>query len=78
MAQEQGAQQGAPERPDLGSRAGSVLVMGAVGILVRSFMYGLSRPQVNGLDKFLELLDERRNVNERQRGLITVANHLSM
>lgn len=77
MTPEPGAQQG-PEQPDLSHRVGSRLVMGAVGILVRSFMYGLSKPQINGLDKFLELLDERRNINERQRGLITVANHLSM
>ena len=45
--------------------------MGTVGVIVRSFTYGLSYPQVTGLDNFLKILDERIDVDKRQRGLIT-------
>jgi monolysocardiolipin acyltransferase len=45
--------------------------MGAVGALCRGFLYGLSNTEVHGLDGFLELLDERENVERRERGLIT-------
>lgn len=57
--------------PSLSWRAGSTLVMGTVGVLVRTFMFGLCRTQVNGLEGFTKLLDERKNIDERQRGLIT-------
>jgi monolysocardiolipin acyltransferase len=30
------------------------------------------------MDKFLELLDERADVEGRERGLITVSNHVSV
>jgi len=60
-----------PASPTLAWRAGSAFVMGTVGAIVRSFTYGLSYPQVNGLDNFLKILDERIDVDKRQRGLIT-------
>jgi monolysocardiolipin acyltransferase len=57
--------------PSLSWQAGSTFVMGTVGVLVRTFFHGLSRPTVTGLEEFTKLLDERKNVNERQRGMIT-------
>ena len=62
---------GQPDAPSAPWRAASVFTMGAVGVLCRSFLLGLSTTEVHGLDGFLELLDERANVEERQRGLIT-------
>jgi monolysocardiolipin acyltransferase len=45
--------------------------MGAVGVLCRGFLLGLSNLETHGLDNFLELLDEREDVEGRKRGLIT-------
>jgi monolysocardiolipin acyltransferase len=45
--------------------------MGFIGVLCRSFLYTLSNTEVHGLDNFLELLDERENVEGRTRGLLT-------
>ncbi|KAK8214563.1 hypothetical protein IWZ01DRAFT_500196 [Phyllosticta capitalensis] len=67
-----------PAAPSLPWRCGSVATMGIVGLLCRGFLSGLSNLEVNGLDKFLRLLDERKNVDGRQRGLITVSNHVSV
>ncbi|KAF2105911.1 hypothetical protein BDV96DRAFT_591769 [Lophiotrema nucula] len=69
---------GQPDAPSAPWRAASAFTMGAVGVLCRSFLLGLSTTEVHGLDGFLELLDERANVEERQRGLITVSNHVSV
>jgi monolysocardiolipin acyltransferase len=44
--------------------------MGAVGLLCRGFL-AISKTEAHGLDKFLKLLDERENVEGRQKGLIT-------
>ncbi|MCJ1475264.1 hypothetical protein MMC13_003926 [Lambiella insularis] len=52
--------------------------MGLAGLACRVFMFGLSSTEVDGLDSFLQLLDERRDVERRQRGLITVSNHTSI
>jgi monolysocardiolipin acyltransferase len=37
----------------------------------RGFLYGLNRMEVVGLDRFLEALDKREDVDGRERGLIT-------
>lgn len=37
----------------------------------RLFLLGASRLEVNGLDNFLKLLDERADVDKRERGLLT-------
>ena len=42
-----------------------------VAALCRSFLYTLSRPEVNGLESFLELLDSRSDPSQRKRGLLT-------
>ncbi|KAA6411326.1 MAG: Glycerol-3-phosphate (1)-acyltransferase [Lasallia pustulata] len=52
--------------------------MGLVGSISRIFMFGANRTEVHGLDQFLELLDERRDIDGRERGLLTVSNHISV
>ena len=60
-----------PARPSLPWRVGSSLIIGATGLLARTFFVGLNKGQVHGLDRFLELLDERSDIHGRQRGLVT-------
>ncbi|KAF2634746.1 hypothetical protein P280DRAFT_210124 [Massarina eburnea CBS 473.64] len=67
-----------PAAPSGPWRAGSSFVIGAVGLLCSGFLKGLNQSEAPGLDKFLELLDERQDVEGRQRGLITVSNHISV
>lgn len=45
--------------------------MSITGSLSRLFMFGANTTEVHGLDDFLELLDKRSDVRNRQRGLIT-------
>lgn len=45
--------------------------MGLTASLSRVFLYGLNTVEVVGLQKFLEILDERKDVDKRQRGLLT-------
>ncbi|TVY25950.1 Lysophosphatidylcholine acyltransferase [Lachnellula hyalina] len=59
-------------------RFSSSLIMGLTGSLSRGFLFGLNRTEVVGLDRFLETLDSRKNVEGRARGLITVSNHVSV
>ncbi|KAF2804005.1 uncharacterized protein BDZ99DRAFT_426178 [Mytilinidion resinicola] len=67
-----------PASPSLPWRTSSVFTMAVVGLLSRGFLYGLSRTETHGLDRFLKLLDERKDVEGRQRGLVTVSNHVSV
>jgi hypothetical protein len=60
-----------PEAPSWPWRTASSFTMGGIGVLCRSFLYTLSNTEVHGLNDFLELLDERENVEGRTRGLIT-------
>lgn len=60
-----------PEAPSTPWRAASAFTMGAVGLLCKGFLSGLSRVETHGMDDFLQLLDEREDVGARQRGLIT-------
>lgn len=60
-----------PPQPSLPWRVGSATVMGLVGSISRIFMFGANRTEVHGLDQFLELLDERRDIDGRERGLLT-------
>ncbi|MCJ1374242.1 hypothetical protein MMC20_005474 [Loxospora ochrophaea] len=41
-------------------------------------MFGTNSPEIHGLDGFLELLDRRKDPERRERGLITVSNHISV
>lgn len=47
--------------------------MGATGILSKAFLYGLNRVEVNGLSRFLDILDSRKDPAKRERGLLTGA-----
>ncbi|CAM1502812.1 Fc.00g075880.m01.CDS01 [Cosmosporella sp. VM-42] len=51
--------------------------MGSVGILSRAFLYGLNDVEVHGLDRLLGVLD-RRKTQGRERGLLTVCNHVAV
>ncbi|KAH7076213.1 hypothetical protein FB567DRAFT_535715 [Paraphoma chrysanthemicola] len=67
-----------PEAPSAPWRAASAFTMGAVGMLCKSFLAGLSRVETHGMEGFLKLLDEREDVGARERGLLTVSNHISV
>jgi hypothetical protein len=60
-----------PAAPSAPWRAASTLTMGAVGLLCKGFLSGLSRVETHGMEDFLQLLDEREEVEGRQKGLIT-------
>jgi len=45
--------------------------MGLTGSFSRGFLFGLQNIEVIGLDRFLETLDKRKDVQGRERGLIT-------
>ncbi|KAI1170370.1 acyltransferase [Nemania sp. FL0916] len=66
------------EQPRLPWRITSSLAMGLTASLSRIFLYGLNSVQVTGLERFLDILDKRKDVDKRQRGLITVCNHISV
>lgn len=53
-------------------------VMSSVGALSRLFMYGLNTVEVNRLNVLLDTLDERKAPEGRQRGLLTVCNHVGV
>lgn len=59
------------QQPSLPWRMTSSMVMGLTAALSRGFLYGLNSVEVVGLDRFLEVLDKRKDVEKRQRGLIT-------
>ena len=65
-----------PTGPSLPWRFGSSLLMGLTGSIFRGFLYGLNYMEVTGLEKFMETLDKRKNVEGRARGLITGTIHL--
>ncbi|KAL1796603.1 hypothetical protein ACET3X_005143 [Alternaria dauci] len=67
-----------PEAPSGPWRAASVFTMGAVGLLCKGFLTGLSKVETHGMEGFLKLLDEREDPASRDRGLITVSNHISV
>ncbi|KAI0184644.1 hypothetical protein EV127DRAFT_350009 [Xylaria flabelliformis] len=52
--------------------------MGLTAALSRMFIYGLNTVEVTGLQRFLDILDKRKDVEARQRGLLTVCNHISI
>jgi len=64
-----------PNQPSLPWRATSSFVMGVTGFLSRSFLFGLNNTEVIGLDRFLEVLDGRKDVSARERGLLTGTSH---
>ncbi|KAM7222454.1 hypothetical protein V8F06_002232 [Rhypophila decipiens] len=67
-----------PERPSLSSRVASTMIMGMTGVISRSVLHGLNSVEVTGLQRFQDVLDSRQDVDKRQRGLLTVSNHVSV
>ncbi|KAI1274759.1 acyltransferase [Xylaria sp. FL0933] len=67
-----------PAQPTLTRRVTSSLVMGLTASLSRVFIYSLNTVEVTGLQGFLDILDKRKDVSKRQRGLLTVCNHVSV
>jgi monolysocardiolipin acyltransferase len=47
------------------------MIMGLTAGVSRVFLFGLNTVEVTGLNRFLALLEQRKDVNKRQRGLIT-------
>lgn len=60
-----------PSSPTLPFRTTSSLIMGITGALSKGFLLGLNRTETVGLEGFLETLDSRKDVQGRERGLIT-------
>ncbi|KAL5114909.1 Lyso-phosphatidylcholine acyltransferase [Pleosporales sp. CAS-2024a] len=69
--------EGQPEAPSALWRAASTVVMGAVGLLCKGFL-GVNRVETHGMENFVKMLDERADVGGRERGLVTVSNHISV
>lgn len=67
-----------PTRPGLPWRLASVAVMSSVGALSRGFLYGFNNVEVIGLNNLLRMLDKRKAPENRQRGLLTVCNHVGV
>jgi monolysocardiolipin acyltransferase len=61
----------APSQPSLPWRTASSLIMGTVASLSRAFLFSLNNVEVLGLERFLNVLDKRADVESRNRGLIT-------
>jgi hypothetical protein len=57
--------------PSLPWRALSATTIFGVAALCRSFLFMCSRPEINGLDHFLQLLESRQDTSRRTRGLLT-------
>ncbi|KAM3434594.1 hypothetical protein MY1884_008594 [Beauveria asiatica] len=66
-----------PLRHGLGWRLGSTAVMAGVGAACRGFLYAFNSVEVTGLQNLLGVLD-RRKTQGKDRGLITVCNHLAV
>lgn len=45
--------------------------MGVSGFLTKVFYTGMNNVEVHGLDNFLGLLDKRKDIEGRERGLLT-------
>lgn len=67
-----------PTRPSLPWRLGSMAVMTTVGAISRGFLYGLNRVETKGLENLLGALDRRKQPEGKQRGLLTVCNHVGV
>ncbi|KAK7737051.1 Lyso-phosphatidylcholine acyltransferase [Cytospora paraplurivora] len=66
------------KRPNGLVRGSSAMVMGLTGVLSKGFLNGLNDLEVIGMDNFMELLESRADPFQREKGLITVSNHISV
>ncbi|KAI1004490.1 hypothetical protein K3495_g3722 [Podosphaera aphanis] len=64
--------------PPLAWRTLSSTIMGFTGSICRGFLFGFNSIHVVGLENFKEKLDRRRDIGSRERGLLTVSNHISV
>lgn len=58
-------------QPSLPWRISSSIVMGVTGAISRLVLFGANTTELHGLGDFLEMLEQRRDVKNRKRGLIT-------
>ncbi|KAK0674248.1 putative lysophosphatidylcholine acyltransferase [Cercophora samala] len=68
----------AAQMPSLSMRAKSSMIMGLTGLISRCFLHGFNTVETHGLAQFRELLDNRADPEKRERGLLTVSNHVSV
>ncbi|KAG5965594.1 hypothetical protein E4U58_002770 [Claviceps cyperi] len=66
----------APRR-SLPWRLSSMAVISTIGLISRGFLFGLNKVEVTGLHHLLDVLDRRRTQG-RERGLLTVCNHVAV
>lgn len=66
-----------PSRPSLSWRLSSVAVMTSVASVCRGFLYGFNNVEITGLSNLTDELDQRKEPGGRERGLLTVCNHVS-
>ncbi|KAB5569979.1 acyltransferase-like protein [Coniochaeta sp. 2T2.1] len=69
---------GAAAGPSLPWRMASSLVLGVSSCISKTFLFGLNKTEVYGLQRFLEMVDDREDPAKRTKGLITVSNHISV
>ncbi|KAI6357568.1 hypothetical protein MCOR25_007612 [Pyricularia grisea] len=69
---------GPPQQPGFTWRNTSSMLIGLSVAVSKGFLYGLNKVETIGLERFVELLDQRRDVQKRTKGLITVSNHISI
>lgn len=67
----------APARRGVAWRFGSTAVMASVGAVCRGFLYAFNTVEVTGLQNLLGALD-RRKTQPKDRGLLTVCNHVAV
>lgn len=60
-----------PYHPSLTWRIASTATIACTGFLAKAFARVACTTEVNGLEDFVKMLDERRDIDGRTRGLIT-------
>lgn len=56
-----------------------IATIAAIGLACKGFLkVGTKSTETHGLDNFVKLLDERQDISQRERGLLTVSNHTSV
>ena len=66
------------ETPSLFWRTASHQTIVAASAFSRLFLFALSKTEVNGLPRFLDLLKSRADYKTRRRGLLTVSSNFSL
>lgn len=62
---------GPPQQPSLTWRNTSSILIGLSVAVSKGFLYGLNKVETIGLERFVELIEQRRDVKKRTKGLIT-------